>query len=262
MLLGVWLGQKKISSLDSIGEKTAYCSAAFSENPEYFTVYVTDALMAQSMLEALCENDVVKRQYGNVMMIVGSNDFDTYRNISYGIADLALVKDNLVSAFASEQVYGYRVVAQYPDYQAFFIGKNEKPILSKEFFLGKRIGLLDYPSSRSGHIAPKSQLQQLDIDESNATILYYNSHQELRDRLTRGDVDIIASYWDDSDSEQFSAAYRTEIYTDISGSRWYLRGQERNIELICAIQTETTDVSNAHPSSYYHGIQPTGGCND
>lgn len=263
ILLGVWIGQKKIEPLALIGEKTTYCEASFSQNPRNLTVYVTDLWLSKTALERLCQDPVVRRQFGNVTMILGSNDFDTYRYISYGIADLALIKDNLVSAFGSDQAYGYRAVAQYPDYQAFFIGKTEKPIITKEYFLGKRIGLLDYPSSRSGHVVPKSQLQKIGINESNSIILYYNSHQELRDKLLVGEVDIIASYWDDNDDQSLSLSYRTEINSDITGSKWYIRGQQRNTDLVCALQNTVTDMSNGHPSSYYHDVQPLlEGCND
>ncbi|WP_124748994.1 PhnD/SsuA/transferrin family substrate-binding protein [Alteromonas facilis] len=232
-----------------------------SENPDKLTIYVTDKWLANAMLESLCGDEIVKKQFGNVLVTLGDNDFDTYRNISYGIADLALVKDNMVNAFVSDKVYGYRPIAQYPSYPAYFIGSTEKPLLSKEYFLGKRIGLLDYPSSRSGHIAPKTELQKLDIDESNSTILYFNSHQELREKLRNGDVDIIASYWDESDTQNFSINYRTEISSSITGSRWYLRRQDRNIDLICSIQKNIARVSDEHPSSYYRNLTMLESCN-
>jgi hypothetical protein len=260
--LGLLIGQQNVVELPSIGENLTRCETQLSENPSELSIYVTDEWLAKEITERLCQDPVVGRQFGAVVTTLGHNDFDTYRNINYGLADLALVKQNHVSAFASEAVHGYKSIAQYPDYRAYFIGKSEKPLLSKEYFLGKRIGLLDYPSSRSGHIAPMTQLKSLDIDASNATFVYFNSHQELREKLLIGDVDIIASYWDEQDSERFSENYITQINANITGSRWYLRGQTRNTDLICAIQRNLLEMSQSLPASYYRGIEATVDCPD
>lgn len=259
-LFGVWTGQKKIYPLPTLAEKSLNCPKPFSENPEILTVYITEQSFANGLISELCKDNIVKRQFGDVSVITGSNEFDTFKHINYGIADLALVKQNLVTAFASERVQGYKAIAQYPDYQAFFIAKNEKPLLSKEYLLGKRIGLLDYPSSRSGHISPKIVLQQLGISSENAELMYFNTHSELREKLTVGDVDIISSYWDQSDKLRFSENYKTEINPSVSGSMWFLRQQSRNTDLICALQSSIRVVSQNLSSLYYRGVQLKGTC--
>lgn len=259
---GLLIGHKNVSELPPIGENLTRCDTELNENPAELSVYVTDRWLAAEITQRLCDDPVVRRQFGAVVTTLGNNDFDTYRNINYGLADLALVKQNHVSAFASEAVHGYRSIAQYPDYRAYFIGSSEKPILTKEYFLGKRIGLLDYPSSRSGHIAPMTQLKLLDINDSNASFFYFNSHQELREKLINGDVDMIASYWDEQDSDRFSRNYITQINANITGSRWFLRDQTRNTDLICAIQQNLIEMSREHPASYYQGIEATLECSD
>lgn len=240
-----------VSPLLPVGNQTRSCAQPFSENPTIFDVYVTDQWMSSAIKDALCQDPIIRRQFGNVSVMVGANDFDTFKNINYGLADLALVKQNQIDAFASDEVQGYREIARYSNYSAFFIAKDEKPILSKEYFLGKRIGLLDYPSSRSGHIQPKIKLQSLDISDANADILYYNSHHELREKLLVDEVDLISSYWDPSDEERFSKNYITPINEEISGARWFLRQQSRNIDLICSLQRMIKTISTQHPSSYY-----------
>lgn len=260
VVLGVWTGQKKIHPLPSLSQNSYNCAEPFSENPEVLTVYTTERAFTNALLIALCDDIIVQRQFGNVSVVIGSNDFDTFKHINYGIADLALVKQNLITAFASEQVQGFSMIAKYPNYRAYFIAKNEKPILSKEYLLGKRIGLLDYPSSRSGHIAPKIALQRLGISADNANLHYFNTHSELREKLLVGDIDIISSYWDRSDRERLSENYKIEINANVSGAKWFLRQQTRNTELICALQQIIQSVSKNHSAVYYRGIQLTAGC--
>ncbi|MBT0585920.1 PhnD/SsuA/transferrin family substrate-binding protein [Alteromonas oceanisediminis] len=253
--VGALLGQKKISALPPIADNSYKCEQRLSENPQTFTVYVTDNWLADVLLSTLCNDAVMRRQFGDVHVTVGTNDFDTFEYINYGIADLALVKQHQINAFASEKVQGYQAIARYPDYSAYFIAKNERPTLSKEYLLGKRIGLLDYPSSRSGHIEPKIKLQSLEINESNADIRYYNSHQELRQKLLVDEVDIIASYWDPDDAGTLSENYIVQINANVSGSRWFLRQQNRNTDLICALQSSLEVISQDPPSNYYSHIQ-------
>lgn len=53
------------------------CPAPLSGNRDVLNVYLTETAFAQSMQEQLCNNPVVKRQFGNVHLVVGQNDYDT-----------------------------------------------------------------------------------------------------------------------------------------------------------------------------------------
>ncbi len=237
------------------------CSTRLNGNQDSFKVYVTDVSIAQMAVDRLCVNEVVKRQYGQVTVIVGQSDYDTYRYINHGVVDLALVKSNAVQAFGADRIYGMTKLASYPDYSAFFIALRERPTLSKEYLLGKRLGLLDYPSSRSGHIVPKTIIQNLGLSESTISLVYYNTHQELRRALLAGEVDIISSYWANEDSETFSRSYATPLQDSVSGMQWYLKMQMRNTDLYCATQNTIVDIARSHPRPYYQDIEIAEGCN-
>ncbi|GGW92184.1 hypothetical protein [Alteromonas halophila] len=230
------------------------CPTTISTNSESYDVYVTDASIAEMAIEKFCNNPVVKRQFGNVNVVVGQNDYDTFRYINHGVVDLALVKSNVVEAFGADDIYGFKNIASHPDYSAYFIALREKPELTKEFLLGKRIGILDYPSSRSGHIVPKTVLKSLGLTENNVELNYYNSHQELRSALLAGDVDIISSYWGSNDDAILSRNYATALIDNVSGMQWFLKLQTRNTDLLCATQQVIQSISDMHPRSYYQNV--------
>lgn len=236
------------------------CTTDFNTNQDVFTVYVTDVSIAKMALPRLCDNSVIKKQYGQVSVIVGQNDYDTFRYINHGIIDLALVKNIVVEAFGAEQIYGLTMIAKHPNYSAYFIALREKPKLTKEYLLGKRIGLLDYPSSRSGYIVPKTIIQKLGLNEQNITIKYYNSHNELRRGLLAGEIDIISSYWGDKDNNTFSKNYATPLIDSVSGMRWYIKMQTQNTDLMCAVQAVIKEIASQHPSQYYNKVILTEGC--
>ena len=236
------------------------CATALSGNSDVFSVYVTDATMAQMAIDRLCDNKIIKRQYGEVKVIIGQSDYDTFRYINHGVADLAMVKSNVVSAFGADQIYGLTSIASHPNYSAYFIALREKPKLEKEYLLGKRIGLLDYPSSRSGHIIPKTILQDLGLTDATVDITYYSTHKELRSKLLAGDVDIISSYWAEEDGENFSENYIAPLMDSVSGMQWYLKMQTRNTDLYCAVQNIVHEIAMSHPRPYYKTIILESGC--
>ena len=237
------------------------CKTDLQGNSDVFSVYVTDGRIAEMASERLCNDKTIKRQYGEVKVTIGQSDYDTFRYINHGVVDLALVKSNVVDAFGADQIYGLTKVASHPDYSAFFIALRERPLLSKEYLLGKKIGLLDYPSSRSGHIVPKTVLQNLGLSDSNVDIVYFSSHQELRRALLAGDIDIISSYWAEEDKDNFSRNYATPLQESVSGMQWYLKMQTQNTDLFCAIQSVIHEVAMSQPRPYYKTITLEEGCN-
>ncbi len=237
------------------------CKTDLQGNSDVFSVYVTDGRIAEMASERLCNDKTIKRQYGEVKVTIGQSDYDTFRYINHGVVDLALVKSNVVDAFGADQIYGLTKVASHPDYSAFFIALRERPLLSKEYLLGKKIGLLDYPSSRSGHIVPKTVLQNLGLSDSHLDIVYFSSHQELRRALLAGDIDIISSYWAEEDKDNFSRNYATPLQESVSGMQWYLKMQTQNTDLFCAIQSVIREVAMSHPRPYYKTITLEEGCN-
>ncbi|TQF68150.1 hypothetical protein FLM44_20045 [Pseudoalteromonas luteoviolacea] len=194
------------------------------------------------------------KQYGVVEVWWSGNLAEQIDFIAKGLADLTLSKDNVMKALMAESTYSYMPVIGYPTYTAFFISNREKPKFEKAYFLDKRIGLLDYPTSRSGHIIPKKAFKSLDIDVDTLNIQYVSSHQILRDKLAAGELDIIASYWNESDERYFSKNYITPIGENISGSKWYLKMLNDNTELACSLQNVLQRVAKDGGSSYFNTV--------
>ncbi|MEH6710678.1 MAG: PhnD/SsuA/transferrin family substrate-binding protein [Paraglaciecola polaris] len=252
---GVFSSAIKSEDLVNLISESLTCQTKSVKNSDEFVAFITDQGMASKLLSALCSNQTLNRQYGKVTVQWSHNEQEIIQYVGKGIADLALVKENVMLAFAAQTTYRYQTVAQYQDYSAYLISLKEKPELSKQYLWGKSLGLLDYPSSRSGHIVPKGLLNDLGISEANMDIIYVNSHEALRDLLAAGKVDIISSFWKDIDDQRFSANYITPIKTKVSGSKWYLKMETQNTDLICEIQKTLLQLSSKTQSDYYSQLQ-------
>ena len=248
---GIKNAEKKIVEIPNLITESMHCITETTTNNEKFVVFITDRAMANKLLEALCHASSINRQYGKVEIHWSHSELESSQYVGKGIADLVLVKDNFMQAFATQSTHGYQVIGQYQDYSAYFISLKEKPQLSKQYLWGKKLGLLDYPSSRSGHIVPKSLLNSLGIAENNMQITYVKSHEALRELLASGKVDLISTFWQQQDEQRFSANYITPLETKVSGSKWYLKMPTQNIDLLCDVQRALTQLSSEIHSPYY-----------
>lgn len=237
------------------------CATSALNNKNELIVFTPSQKIAKELSVRLCEDKVVAKQYGTVISHWGYKSSDSFEFAGKGLADLIFAKNNVMLAFEAQSTYNYQPVVGFLDYAAYFISAKEKPRLTKAYFLDKRIGLLDYPTSRSGHIIPKQVLFELGVNIDNLNIVYATTHTELRKMLANAKVDIIASFWKQSDSTRFSKNYITPISTDISGARWYFKMQHNNTDLLCAVQTHLLAISKAQPLDYYQSAQAYWQCN-
>ena len=249
-----------VGALKPLIETSTRCQTTALQNKEHLIVYAPSKNVAFSLVQSLCEDAVVAKQYGEVVGFWGYRTSDSIEFVGKGIADLILAKNNIMSAFKAESTYNYQPIVGFPSYTAFFISAKEKPKINKQYFLGKRIGLLDYPTSRSGHILPKQTFKNLGVNLENLKITYASSHNELRDLLANGQVDLIASFWKDEDQLSFSKNYITPISDNIVGTRWYLKMQHENTDLLCAIQARLMTLSKLQTSPYFNHVEPYWGC--
>ncbi|MBB1331937.1 hypothetical protein H5154_04935 [Pseudoalteromonas sp. SR44-5] len=261
----VWLsGQLSVvtstGTLKPLIETSSRCQTRATENQLQLIVYASSQKVARSLTQNLCDDPVVAKQYGEVIALWGYRTADSIEFIGKGIADLILAKNNIMSAFKAESTYNYQPVVGFPSYTAFFISAKEKPKINKQYFLGKRIGLLDYPTSRSGHILPKQKFKDLGINLENLKITYASSHNELRELLANGQVDLIASFWKEADQAHFSKNYITPISDNVIGTRWYFKMQHENTDLLCAIQSQLIQLSKQQVSTYFNHVEPYWHC--
>lgn len=231
------------------------CQTAATKNDNQLIVFAPSKNIAQTLSNSLCGDKVIAKQYGAVVSYWRYNSTESFEFVGKGIADLILTKNNIMEAFKAKATYNYQPVVGFSDYTAFFISAKEKPEITKQYFLDKRIGLLDYPTSRSGHILPKQTFKELDINFENLNVTYASSHEGLRELLANGKVDLIASFWKESDAERFSKNYITPLKNNIAGTRWYLKMQHNNTDLLCAVQTHLLAMSQQQTLHYYKEAQ-------
>jgi hypothetical protein len=260
-LLGSALSQSRIKDVERILAHSYKCQTSSLANKSVLIVHVPEESLAVSLKTQLCANKVVAKQYGYVELYWGGSLAEQIEFLAKGVADIVLSKQNVMRALMADSTHNYRPIIGYQNYTAFFISNKEKPQLNKAYFLDKKIGLLDYPISRSGHILPKKAFKNLDIDLDALDIVYASSHSELRDMLASGDIDLISSYWRKDDQKRFSNNYTTPISGEIIGSRWFLKMNDENTDLACELQSVISQIVRLENSSYFDQLENYWQCN-
>lgn len=252
---------KASSQIPRLIDERYSCSAGDKAPNEDLKVYMSTEQVARQLGDMLCKNAVIKQQYHQVSVFWGGGDAAAINYIGKGLGDLVNTKDNIVQAFDAEKTHGFARVASYAAFQTYLIGRTEKPLLTREYLLGRRLGLLDYPTSRSGNIVPMHLLQELGVRPDQITIVYSHNHSGLRELLAAGKVDMISSYWAEQDRELFSEHYIQAIgASDVSGSSWYLKMNSRNTDLFCAVQATLATLSKQQQSGYFTQLNLAPGC--
>ncbi len=262
LVITMWLIGRQTSSFNKLEvehkiERSRTCSTG-GKGQESFILFLHDANIATQLMKLYCQDPVIAKQFSNITAYWGGGDVSSILYVGKGIASLVLAKDNIMDALQATETHAYQQIAAYSSYKAYLIGTNERPILSKEYLLDKKIALLEYPTSRSGHIIPKRTFANLGLSLDKLDIVYTNSHQASRDLLAQGEVDLMASFWSEEDLESFSEDYKQELQSDVSGSSWYLKMDRNNTVLLCKSMELLLTLAESHQSSYYSNLNLIG----
>ena len=130
LMLIVWLHGRTFQQVDqfdlpNIITNSITCKTQSSNNQDAFIAFITDRGMAEDLLHSLCNNNVINRQFGEVAVQWSHSEQETIQYVGKGIADLALVKENVMQAFATPSTHGYKVLAHYRDYATYLISLKE-----------------------------------------------------------------------------------------------------------------------------------------
>lgn len=130
----------------------------------------------------------------------------------------------------------YQRISYYPPYKVFLLARDAAPVLTAEYLRSRRIGLLEDPTSRSGYRVPMQVFRDLGLDRQQLQLSLYDSHNELRLALERGEVDVIGSYWDPPQKARFPDWHPLEIGGVKEGLNWFLANEVfDNTQERCAV---------------------------
>jgi len=230
------------------------------ENQKTLKVYDFSLYTGSDFLKALYEAPEIQQKFGVVRIQWRREEMEGLQQLNTHPYDLLVIKQSWMQKTSLDVIARYTEIASYQTYSGYLIAMNEPPQLTATYLEGKRLGLLDNPTSMSGHLVPRSALHEAGIEEQILMIRYYKAHSELRTALLNKEVDLIGSYWNEDDKKLFNIANRLEIKSDIGGSKWYLSPKLIDTPAHCAIVRILKKRADESKNAYFKKIQITRDC--
>lgn len=237
-------------------------SSAKDDGP---TFRVLDAVYSghTTLIDTLCKNETLAQSYGavEVQRVHPDNiDLRSIYELRYG---LILAKPELMNRTDILEGRGYRLVAGYPDYGSQLIALDGVPELTREYFDGKKLGLIDDPNSISAYQIPKAVLQSHQLDKKVLNIIYFKSHRQLYEALYAGQVDVIAFMLMHSEgANSIDLPEGLQLASGLSGPGWYIHPELYHTSVHCEVAAALSSDAADSKVAYLRQMKLAGGCSE
>ncbi len=211
---------------------TVECATGL-KNTKIFALYGLRRSNVVTLTKTLCDDLRMKQRFSSIKGQWQHNNIHKLSMLPdpYNLLIAKPVYINTQDVLASARYYP---LASYQPYTSYFINNSGEPIeLTDKYFHEKKVGLLINHKSISSFIIPMNALKQAGIDVTVINFLYYKTHQDLRIALSKGEVDLIGSYWSIEYDSKVNPKGRLLLKDKIEPSTWYL--VDTDDEIKCAV---------------------------
>lgn len=221
-----------------------------------FKVRTISGIEGQSLCASLAKDQGISQHFGQIEVEWGTAAESLRRSIAERSVDLVLLRPDSEGRTDSFLDQLYQKLAYYPSYDVYLIAPDAEPVIESNYLYGRKIGLLAKEESRSGYILPMRLFHRLGLTVSTLDIRYYAGHAELRQAMSRGEVDLIGTYWSARDRTRFPGWHRTRIDQVTEGLNWYLADDHfQNVQARCALVHVLQTLAQRASSDYFSDLR-------
>lgn len=192
---------------------------------------VTPAL-ASDIATFLCGRDSVQQQFGAVEVSWRPRTELTASELMNEDFDVIWNREHFLSGLAPDLHSYYDTLLHYDNYAVFWISLHSEPVLTAEYFRGKRIGLLSDISSHTHHLLPLRSLKEAGSSPDEVIPVYFDDASTLYESFYRGEIDLMTG------GLSFAAdrpVYRTLLDNSATAATFFIRKELRDSRLRCDV---------------------------
>lgn len=220
--------------------------------------YVFNHLQAEGMLDALCEDPSLIDTFNGVEVYWQHERAEVFASLQ-GEFDIIVAAPDIVDRAPLGPAI-LAPIASLPDYDAVWIGKAANEPLDAEALSGLRIGLLSSPVSMSGRVMPETALRKSGINARSLDIRMFRRHRDLRAALLNGEVDLIATYWNERRDPELFGSFPRKVIGDAEGRRWYLERSLIDTPLHCRMIKALETAASDQNAPYFRNLEVLRAC--
>jgi hypothetical protein len=200
-------------------------------NNRLHLLLVTSA-MAADIAELLCKRPSVQQLFSGVDVSWRPRTELTTSDLLNKNYDVIWNREHFLIGLLPELHNHYDTLLHYDNYAVFWFSLQSTPVLTAEYFRGKRIGMLSDLSSHTHYLLPLRSLNSVDSHQSDVTTVYFDDTSALYNSFYRGEIDLMTGGLSVPGEQP---VYRTLLDKSATAATFFIRKDLQQRKLRCDI---------------------------
>lgn len=227
-----------------------------NKNQKTFEGIVFNEEQAKRALNFFCNDKDFIANYQTIQL-----SWDTYNQtldiekLNKGLYGLFVSSEMSVTREEINNKLLFTPIEKYDDYWSYLISKDLHIEMTENYLKDKKIGLVNKAYSLSGRTLAIKAFVNNGLNINNLHVIYYPSHELLRESFKRNEVDLISSYYDEKkDPKKLGKTYQIKLNPIISGVTWYIQTKEVNTVIGCKVSSFLKEETRFSKSDYFRNL--------
>ncbi|MCW8125719.1 hypothetical protein [Microbulbifer halophilus] len=187
----LWLAKQE-APVPRLGDYHVYRCEAGATADGTFDILAVSSIYAREIADRLCRAPAMARHYGAVRISWkprGQLGAEAILNEDY---DLIWSREHTLRGLVPAFSDFYDTLLRYDHYRVYWFSRDERPELSREYFRGKKIGLLNDKLSHTLYLLPLESLKAAGVNLSGEELVYFDDAGSLYRAFSRGELDLVS----------------------------------------------------------------------
>lgn len=243
MAVSAWLSFHRLDHLTLSDYHQFSCNTQGAPGQELSLLLVTPS-RADDIANQLCESPTVQSLYSRVTVSWKPRTRLTPADLISERYDVIWNRHHFLAGLTPDFDDRYTTLLHFDNYSVYWLSTVSEPVLTQEYFSGKRIGLLDDASSHTLNIIPLTSLGTLD---GAYEVIYFDDPSDLYDSFYKGNIDLITGGFG---YPVATPIYRTVINDSATAATFFIRKELEDLSLQCDLVSALNTLQ-----SFWEGIR-------
>lgn len=196
--LSLWLSQQR-AEVPVLQDYHVYrCTTPQAEGVDTgntrgeFNLLTVSSIYAQDIANHLCRSPRMARHFQSVQISWKPRSQLRAEEVLNEDYDLIWSRTHSLRGLVPEYATYYEPLLRYDQYKVYWFSRDQKPRLERDYFQGKKIGLLSDKLSHTFHLLPLASLKDIGLDISRQQLLYFDDAISLYRAFQNGELDLVS----------------------------------------------------------------------
>lgn len=178
----------------TLAEADYYRTSCQTGNPEpadRLSVLLVTPHQARDIASQLCQSSHISQQYSAVDVSWKPRTQLTSQALITETYDVIWSREHVLIGLVPNFDQYYDPLLQFDQYSVYWLSLQSKPVLTAEYFQGKRIGLLNDKNSHTHYLLPLQSLHRAGLDAQSLQLIHFEDTSNLYQSFQSGEIDLI-----------------------------------------------------------------------